>query len=106
MECFAPHRFGQNMARASKVPNTNVGLKQAFTRLIGICGSIGGEKAGILVTSFWEKALNSGLSGLWIISTLGNFPPAVVGERREGGRKKGQKNGKAVKAFLSADEHR
>jgi hypothetical protein len=45
-----------------------------------------------LVTSFWKKALNKGLPGLWIISTLGNFPPVAggIGAGKEGwGRNKG-----------------
>jgi hypothetical protein len=94
MECFAPHRTGQNMARASKVPNTNIGLKPGYFAPEKDLRPPRGERSGDFGNSFLEKGAELGFAGTMDNIHAGEFSPSRRGckgrKRRGGAKKKGE----------------
>jgi hypothetical protein len=94
------------MARASKVPNTNIGLKPGYFAPDRDLWQHRGRESGDFGNIFLGKSAELGFAGTMDNIHAGEFPPSGCEGKARRGRKRGQKNGKAVKAFLSADEHR
>jgi hypothetical protein len=83
------------MARASKVPNTNVGLKPCYFAPDRDLLHHRGKESGDFGNIFLEKSAELGFAGTMDNIHAGEFPPSGCGRKARRGRKKGAKKRKS-----------